>query len=106
MIYSLVALIWVIVAMYVMPCRKEIDRLYALDELDYELDAQLENITYIMTTKCAIEDSNPIPFNEYLSESVEDQNKLILMYVRNGIIGSIIYLIALNSIMIECNNFM
>lgn len=106
MLYSLIALIWVIVAIYVIPCRKEIDRLYALDEIDYEMDVQSAKMNFMIENRCSVKQTPIQPFNDYLSETVEDQNKLILIYVRNGIIGSIVYFIIITGVMVDCNKFM
>jgi hypothetical protein len=72
-----VAFIWVIVGMYAIPCRKELDRLYDLDEDTYMTNIQSEKMDWIMEHKSIPESMlQPIqPFDEYKAELIEEQNK-------------------------------
>ena len=76
-LYMCVAFIWVIVGMYAIPCRKELDRLYDLDEDTYMTNIQSEKMDWIMEHKSIPESMlQPIqPFDEYKAELIEEQNK-------------------------------
>jgi len=107
-LYMCVAFIWVIVGMYAIPCRKELDRLYDLEEDTYMTNIQSEKMDWIMEHKSIPENMlQPIqPFDEYKAELIEEQNKNLFRYIRNGIIASVVYIILMSLIIVDCNKML